>query len=219
MQTKLILVRHGQTQLGHALIGKTDVGLSKLGEQQVEHALASISDVDLIISSPMQRCLTSATDWADAQNTQLAVEPNWREMDFGDWDGLAFEQLYKPHSDFILFSQDPNSMTPPNGESVATFSERVIAALHNWLHDIQGKTCVVLTHGGVIRTLLNWAIAHPHAGGIPVSRLAIDHASQTIINVYHEQQQDQAKYWPRVELINWCAYPASLHSQHAESRL
>jgi alpha-ribazole phosphatase len=52
------------------------------------------------------------------------------------------------------FWADPYAYTPPEGEPVAAFAERVLGAVTRWRPRLQGHRSLIVTHGGVIRLLL-----------------------------------------------------------------
>jgi alpha-ribazole phosphatase len=60
-----------------------------------------------------------------------------------------------------LFWADPYSFTPPDGEPVADFSTRVLAAIER-LHAVYaGERVLLISHGGVMRLLLAQARGLP----------------------------------------------------------
>jgi len=211
MNTKLILLRHGKPEASDCLLGQTDSPLSANGDAQIKQVFSSISTIDCVVSSPLSRCLDSAKEFCQQFDKDLLIEPKFSEMNFGRWDGRPFSELMMADSDFLKFYQDPEAVSPENGETIQFFRQRVLHGLEELLSQFRGKTVLLFTHGGVIRTVINWAINHPDAGGIPPARLVIDHASQTHINVFRDETYNQD--WPRIELVNYRGYSDELSSR------
>ena len=87
-------------------------------------------------------------------NIELKIESLLREVDFGDWEGLSFEEISKadPEGAGKWCVCDPE-FTFPRGENLAGFLERVGAAA-KILTTGKYKTVAAFTHGGVIRFML-----------------------------------------------------------------
>ncbi|CAM3138456.1 histidine phosphatase family protein [Moritella viscosa] len=188
MQTELYLVRHGEPQIRNALLGRTNPELSELGWQQMLDNCAGLTDIDVMISSPLLRCALFAKHIAAQQELPLHISADFVEFDFGDWDGRSYQAL---HNDFPQgmhnFFIDPANNTPPNGESLADFSQRVEVALLNVLQEYQGKRIALFVHSGVIRTLIAWCLKIDYLHGVQFQRIKIEYASISHISVFaHE---------------------------------
>ena len=101
----------------------------------------------------MLRCVQTATAVAKAQAHSLEAIPGLQEINFGDWEGLTFDEAHAkfPQDAKELLAGDP-AFSFPNGESAIDLHERVSKALHSIL-PIDGSTALV-AHGGTIRVLL-----------------------------------------------------------------
>jgi alpha-ribazole phosphatase len=126
----IILIRHGKT-LGnerHAYIGVTDEPLSEIGKRQVLHELGvgyygRTDCVTKVLVSSMRRCLETAN--LIFPQAEKIVIPEWKEMDFGDFEGKNYEDLNgcEAYQKWI----DSNGTLPfPNGESQEQFVSRVM---------------------------------------------------------------------------------------------
>lgn len=185
MITELFLIRHGEPQLKGALLGHTDSPLSDLGWQQLTENSAKLQDIDLVISSPLQRCSIFAEYFAKQHKLPLLIESQFTESNFGDWDGIPYQKLHqefpqKMHDFFI----DPANNTPPNGESLLHFAQRVETALLRLLDEHQGKRIALFMHSGVIRTLLAWCLQMDQLQAVQFQRISIDYGSLSQISVY-----------------------------------
>ena len=117
MNTELYFIRHGQPVLQNALLGKTDSPLSELGWSQLKQSFSAVDDIDCVVSSSLSRCASFAQYISEKNNYPLEISDEWRECQFGDWDGQTYVELHRqfPEDTSQFFSQ-PAEFTPPNGE-------------------------------------------------------------------------------------------------------
>lgn len=176
------LIRHGQVDGPPALYGRTDIALSEEGRECLLKATGQLPQPDRIVSSPLQRCHRFAQERARALQTPLLTLPSLAEMNFGDWDGIAYDQNGPHWQAMLKFWHNPASQTPPNGESLSAMRLRVLHAWHT-LSDLQDEHVWVLCHGGVIRLLLaeilqlDWRNPHWY------SQLSLGYASRSTIRL------------------------------------
>ena len=74
-------------------------------------------------------------------------DANWRELDFGDWDGCDASTL--PTAQLTAFWDDPENCPPPDGEKWSDLIRRV----NNALVQI-GDDTLVIAHAGAMRAAL-----------------------------------------------------------------
>jgi broad specificity phosphatase PhoE len=202
--TTIDLLRHGACQDGAIFRGHTDSALSAHGEQQMFNALEKLRALNLeqenpwqtIVSSPLQRCANIAADLTTAQHP-LILEPGFREISFGDWDGQQTEQvLAEQPQQVAAFWQDPSRHTPPHGESLQDFEIRVGRAWAVLLQNQRGNHVLLICHGGVVRMLLAKLLGMPlHA----LTRLSVPYGCISRITVHHKQGCDD---WPQLVFHN-----------------
>jgi alpha-ribazole phosphatase len=165
----LHLLRHGAPDLPGRLLGRTDAAPTPEGIAACL-AQAATLDVTRIVSSDMQRTHRAAEAIAAARTLPLTIDPRWRELDFGAWDGLATDTI-DPAS-LAAFWDDPDAHPPPAGERWSMLASRVGAALDS----LAAEPVLVVTHGGAIRAALHvlcgiaqretWALALPYAARV-----------------------------------------------------
>lgn len=166
MTLYLDLLRHGETEHGGGLRGSLDDALTPLGWQQMHAAVSVGRQWDRIVSSPLQRCARFAEPLATQLGVPLYLEAGVQELHFGDWEGLSTSHLMATDAEGLgLFWENPYTFTPPNGEAVQTFSERVTDAVRRLHTAHDGERVLLICHGGVMRLLL--ALAR----GLPRERL------------------------------------------------
>jgi probable phosphoglycerate mutase len=159
--TRLILVRHGESQVTVDRIiggGLTCSGLSELGRLQTE-ALRDrlISDpiaIDAFGSSTMPRALETAEILQPAlAHLDLFEDSDLVEHRPGEADGLPFADYDGKYGAFDL-AAEPFRPLAPGGESLAGFHHRAGAALHRVVRENAGQTVLICCHGGVIDVAL-----------------------------------------------------------------
>jgi alpha-ribazole phosphatase/probable phosphoglycerate mutase len=182
MQVTIDFLRHGEAKGGRYYRGRTDDPLTALGWQQMETAVAN-QQWDHIISSPLCRCLDFAQDLSQKTNIPLSQDAQWQEIDFGDWEGKAADEI--DSEALTLFYQNPVDHFPNNGEPYGDFQRRINCAWDHVTEDYPDQHILVITHGGVIRSLF------PLLLSLPVHRifnLQVDLASLTRFQCFKEGQ-------------------------------
>lgn len=132
--------------------GRLDVGLSELGKRELPalvRVLAACGAMRLW-SSPALRCRILAEATAEQAGLDVQWRPGLLEMDFGAWEGRAWNDV--PRALLDAWAADPVAFAAPGGETGKALIERVATA---W-HEIRaaGQPCIVVTHGGPLRVLL-----------------------------------------------------------------
>ncbi|HEX5637569.1 MAG TPA: histidine phosphatase family protein [Gammaproteobacteria bacterium] len=147
------LLRHGETTAGQCFIGRSDVLLTETGWQQMYTAVTD-QQYDLVISSPLSRCLDFVKQYTTDTNLEWLVEQDFREYDFGEWEGKLSKDLWASHRALMSgFWEDPWNHPPPGGEDFKQFQARVSTAMNRHLQTLSGKKILVVAHGGVIRQI------------------------------------------------------------------
>jgi len=170
--TTLLLVRHAETHdnANLRLSGWTDTDLSAVGESQVElladHFNREHSHVDALYASPLLRARRTAEAIGALTGHQPILLDDLREMYFGELDGRPFEELRELYAH--LLEADENSELEdfvwPSGESRSGFTRRVLRVTNALARRHPGRPIGVVTHGGVIATLLT-ILNHESAAG------------------------------------------------------
>ena len=89
--TELILIRHAPALTGGRLCGRTDVAADLSDATAIAGLARAIGAVDRVVSSPAERCRTTAEALWPARPV-LQDQALW-EQDFGAWEGLAFADI------------------------------------------------------------------------------------------------------------------------------
>ncbi|MBM3141830.1 MAG: histidine phosphatase family protein [Chloroflexi bacterium] len=149
---RLILVRHGETawnQERRIQGGSSDVELSEVGRKQVERLGLALkeTEIDAIYSSPLKRALDTAQAIASQHQLTVQVEPDLREMEVGELEGVSIAELGTSFSQFLLqWRQGQGLEKLPGGESVVDLADRVWVTVQFIIKKHQQETVVVVSH-------------------------------------------------------------------------
>jgi len=156
------LLRHGETELGGGLRGSLDDALTAAGWAQMRAAVQGQGPWARIVSSPLQRCALFARELGGQLDLPVTFDKDLQELHFGAWEGQSAAALMETDEQALgLFWADPYSFTPPEGEPVLEFSQRVRAAVNRLQQAYAGERVLVVCHGGVMKLLLAQARGLP----------------------------------------------------------
>ncbi len=152
------LIRHGaikETYKG-AYIGSSDIRMSKEGAQELKELDRTMKYpyAPVIFTSPLKRC-TDTCKLLYPHVTPIVVD-DLAEMNFGKWEKKTAEDL-KGNELFERWLAGESGVKPPEGESNDDFTRRICLVFQNIVDGLikTGNTdCAIVTHGGVIMTLL-----------------------------------------------------------------
>ena len=184
--TRLLLLRHGQTELSRQrrYSGRGDPELTETGRGQAADAARYLSEkggIAAVVSSPLQRAYATAKAAADALGLPVQVDDDLIETDFGEWEGLTFAEAAERHPDVHGRWLRDTGLRPPGGESFDDVAERVRRARDRIVAEHGPSTVLVVSHVTPIKTLLRLALA---AGPTILHRLHLDLASLSIAEFY-----------------------------------
>lgn len=198
--TTIVLVRHGRTELTEArkISGGDgdDPSLSAAGNadaEKVAHALKAvgsqgswqrIAPISAVVTSPMKRARETAQIIAKGFGLQVTDNENLREISFGDWDGLSHEEAQAHDPELWRSWRGSWEVSPPNGESLEVFDQRLQLAREQIVERHTGKTVVVVAHVMPIRGFLRWAF---DAAAAAYWRPQVAPCSISIIRVWGDQ--------------------------------
>lgn len=151
-------IRHGAIDetLSGKYIGTTDVPLSEKGRLDLKKLDYEYRypGTQVVFTSPLKRC-TETCKILYPELNPLSITA-LSECNFGEWEGKTAEGL-KNDPDFEKWLAGDNSVKPPRGESNADFTRRICRMFESIVEGLMktGTTeSVIVTHGGVIMTLL-----------------------------------------------------------------
>lgn len=168
MTATLLLIRHAaHVELGRTLSGRRrDVALSAEGLEQAEIVadLLGIEPIAAVYASPRERAWYTARAIADAHELQVQTVDGLDEVDFGDWTGMAFNDLEGDPA-WTEWNEARETARPPGGESMVEAVERARTALEAIAADHKGETVACVSHCDIIRGVI------AHYLGLPLGNL------------------------------------------------
>ncbi|MEB3982442.1 bifunctional RNase H/acid phosphatase [Mycobacterium sp. 663a-19] len=199
--TRLLLLRHGQTELSveRRYSGRGNPALTEVGRRQADAAaryMAHRGGIAAVLSSPLQRAYDTAAIAAKALGLDVTVDDDLIETDFGSWEGLTFAEASQHDPELHRRWLRDTSTTPPGGESFDGVLDRVLRVRDRIVAAHQGTTVLVVSHVTPIKMLLRLAL---DAGPGVLYRLHLDLASLSIAEFYSDGASS-------VRLVNQTAY-------------
>lgn len=157
MPTRLILIRHGQTEWScqKRYCSYTDVDLNEEGISQARRLSKRLSNEKIyrVYSSDMKR----AFQFAMIALKDIPIErlPDLQEMNFGIFEGLTYQEIMNKYPDvYKKWLNNPLGIIIPEGESLNSLATRTRKALAKILSINNNETVAVFTHAGPIKVIL-----------------------------------------------------------------
>jgi len=184
--SRLLLVRHGETELNSAerYWGRTDVALSAAGLRQAERLRDRLAKekINAIYSSDLRRSSQTAETIASRHKLEVTICPELREIDFGQLEGLTFDQINRLHPEVTqMWMERSPDLKYPGGESIYQLNNRVDVFMRRLEKHDEQETILIVAHSGILRTLACQLL------GMELQRrwqIRLDLASLTVIETY-----------------------------------
>ena len=153
------LIRHAQTEwnLEKRIQGQLDSPLTACGERQAHQwgQLLNQFKWDRILSSDAGRALQTAALINASLKIPLEVDNRLQEQDWGVWSGEREADIRRAH---VLQLKELSALgwdfRPPGGEDRRTLWQRSSAALRAAATARPGAAFLVVTHEGIIKSLI-----------------------------------------------------------------
>jgi broad specificity phosphatase PhoE len=191
------LIRHAEVEERYHTIfgGRIDMELSPRGHEQAAALARYLTGHDFaaLYASPMRRVSQTLAPVVALRQYDLTVLSELREVDFGDWTGLSWEEVHRKFgiSAFEWLTQ-LECKGIANAECAADLRARLEPCLRTLLKKHEGERIALLCHGGVIRMLLSILLKWPFPLFAPVE---IEYASITQVRCSADRV--------RLELLNF----------------
>ncbi len=156
---RLYLIRHGQTQwnLESRCQGFSDTSLTELGIKQAQAIGEDLKDkkVRSVHSSTLSRAQNTARIIASFYNLEINCDPDLRELNQGDLEGLNSTQLREKHSTLLNeWFLKPASLVIPGGEALEQVQDRAWEAICKIANQESKGDAAVVSHNLTILTIL-----------------------------------------------------------------
>ncbi len=155
--SEILFIRHAETDMAGTFCGHSDPPLNLRGRAQLSELLSTLSaeSIDEVYTSNLLRSRETAEAIAGDHAAKCHLRPALREINFGQWEGLAWSEV--EHRDVAYaqrwIAEYPN-LSAPDGESISNFEKRVLAEVELLMAKAESNDIAVVTHGGVLRTVL-----------------------------------------------------------------
>jgi broad specificity phosphatase PhoE len=159
----LVFIRHAETDLAGTFCGQSDPPINLSGKTQVVGLIArlAIGIFDAIYSSDLLRAMETATPIAEAFDLPLYTTSELREIHFGGWEGLTWNEIEEHDRDYAhRWLESFPALPAPRGESFVAFENRVLRKVAHLRSLDKGKRTIVITHGGVLRVVLRTVLRY-----------------------------------------------------------
>ncbi|HIC93267.1 MAG TPA: histidine phosphatase family protein [Anaerolineae bacterium] len=157
--TRVILVRHGQTEWNRVerFRGRVDLALNQTGLAQA-HALAErLADwpIAALYSSPLRRAIQTAQPVAERLGLPVQLLPGIVDINYGDWQAKTPAQVAEAYPDlYRRWLEEPHLVRFPHGESLDEVRDRAMAALREVVARHRGQVVLLVAHQVVNRVLV-----------------------------------------------------------------
>jgi broad specificity phosphatase PhoE len=194
--TRVILVRHGQTEWNRVerFRGLTDIELNETGHRQAQAIAQRLRrrEIHAIYSGPLKRALQTAQPIAEVQGLEVQSVQGLNDMDYGAWTGLSPEEVATEYTDLYQTLLDsPHLVQLPAGESLSQVRARSMEALERICLRHESETVVLVSHQVVNRVLVCAIFGLSNAS---FWQIAQDNAA---INIFEAQKREY-----RILLLN-----------------
>jgi phosphoserine phosphatase len=178
---RVLLLRHAETEWNRErrFQGWRDVPLSAAGRAQAESAARLLAGTPLtaVWSSPLARARETAAIIAAAQRLPVQEAEAFKEMAFGDWEGLTRDEVRARFPDaHRAWAETPAEARWPGAETLAAVRTRALQGLQALRAAHAGQTICLVSHGITARLLILEAL------GLGPERLWTFHLSSTGIS-------------------------------------
>ncbi len=184
------LVRHGQTEwnrVGRAQ-GHSDPPLNAEGRGQARAVADRLGQVEFAgaYTSDLSRAAATAEAIMSGRDTPLIRRRDLREQNFGEWEGLTFEEVRSRYTGEYeeMLEQNP-AFVPPGGESDTDLLARMAGTVARIAqrHAGAGGNILVVTHGGAIRAMI---VSLLEAPADSLWQIRLSNAGLSIVTTFDE---------------------------------
>lgn len=157
----IYFVRHGQTDWNKALRwqgGAADIELNQTGRAQAESVAGYFTKNAIrpvaVISSPMKRAMYTAGCIAAALDQDVLVEPAFRELALGAFEGKTTQELQAEYGEqFDRWLSRYHLDASPGGENLEQAIIRMFPALKSHIAQLHGGAIIIVAHQAILMAM------------------------------------------------------------------
>ena len=161
---ELLFIRHAETNMTGTFCGHADPPVNAAGHRQIQRLVEALRSepIAAVYTSDLQRAATTARALAEFFAIPCMIRRALREIDFGKWEGLTWNEIEKLDLPYATRWLDKFPQLPaPDGESAEVFEARVrretgylLSQSEHGLTRSPSSLIAVVTHAGVMRAVL-----------------------------------------------------------------
>jgi broad specificity phosphatase PhoE len=186
MSTHLIFIRHAQSTWNELRRwqGHADPPLAEAGREQARLLARRLARwrIDHLYTSDLTRAAETAAIVGEALGLAPTADPIWRERGFGALEGLTSEEIAQQFPEAWASRMFGPIVGVPGAELQEAVLARAQAGVAKLLQRHPGETVAVVSHGGMIMTILVSLLELPPSahrritvgGNTAISRVAVD---------------------------------------------
>jgi broad specificity phosphatase PhoE len=158
--TRLLLVRHGATQLTSEdrFSGAVGVELSDEGRDQARRLAARLASesISAVYCSPLSRTLETASIISAPHRLTPLARDGLREISHGRWEGLTRQEVETRFpEEYLNWESDPFTFAPVDGETGLAVLARALPVIRDLVVCHPGQKVLVVSHKATLRLLLS----------------------------------------------------------------
>lgn len=161
--TEILFIRHGETDCNkkNLYYGHLNPGLNKTGIWQLKNTRKKLEKlnekIDIVFSSDLKRCRESLELLEIDKNIKTHFSEKLRELNFGTLEGKTYKEIERDFPRYVKEMQNNwRYFKAESGESLDDLQMRVSKKLNKIKTENQNKKILVVTHAGVIQSLISY---------------------------------------------------------------
>jgi probable phosphomutase (TIGR03848 family) len=156
----VVLIRHAHSSanaIGVLSGRKLGIHLSDIGRKQAGKLASRVGAIPVktLRASPLERCEETIAPWLKkyGASTQLEIDEDLIEMDYGTWSGRKLRSLAKdPLWDKV--QAQPSRVFFPKGEGIAAMQARAMGAVFRALESPGKGHVLLVSHGDILKAII-----------------------------------------------------------------
>ena len=155
--SEILFIRHAETDMAGTFCGHSDPDLNANGRVQLDDLIGKLrtEQITAVYTSDLRRAHATGLAIAEAFGLDCYKQSGLREINFGQWEGLTWEEIERRNSAYARHWIAEYPRVPaPDGECYFDFERRVLDALELLSKEVSGRRIAVVTHAGVLRVVL-----------------------------------------------------------------
>ena len=197
MKTKVIMVRHGETEWNVLckFLGSVDLPLNEKGRRQAGYAREALKDthIDVIYSSPRKRAYETGEIIRGDRDLEIRTDEGLREIGCGKWEGMNGKEVEEKYPGQIeLWGNRPEECRIEGGDTFQQVSDRIVDAFWRIVEANRGKTILITSHMICLTLLMI------HFEGRPINDMwEVKPIANAALNIVEVDEEDH------VEILAW----------------